>query len=79
MAIVREVKTTHTFGDKPYLGFEHVTMVPFCRKLIYTELLTKNEKDWLNAYSADILDKTQDFFKDDELSLAWLKNETQAF
>ncbi|ORY69496.1 metallopeptidase family M24 [Pseudomassariella vexata] len=24
--MVREVKTKHSFGDKPYLGFEHVTM-----------------------------------------------------
>jgi len=24
--LVREVKTTNNFGDKCYLGFEHVTM-----------------------------------------------------
>lgn len=79
MAIVREVKTTHTFGDKPYLGFEHVTMVPYCRNLIDTTLLTQREKDWLNAYSQDILEKTKSFFKDDPLSMAWLEKETQPF
>ncbi|KAH8889541.1 Creatinase/aminopeptidase [Thozetella sp. PMI_491] len=79
MAIVREVKTNHTFGDKAYLGFEHVTMVPFCRSLIDIDLLTQKEKDWLNAYSADILNKMEGFFKDDEVTLAWLKKETQPF
>jgi len=79
MAIVRETKTTHTFGDKPFLGFEHITMVPYCRKLIDINLLTQKEKDWLNASSAEILEKTEHFFKGDELTLAWLKRETQPF
>ena len=42
--MVREAKTKHSFGDKPYLGFEHVTMVPYCRKLIDASLLTDAEK-----------------------------------
>ncbi|OAA58397.1 xaa-pro aminopeptidase [Niveomyces insectorum RCEF 264] len=79
MALVREVQTTHAFGDKPYLGFEHVTMVPYCRALIDTALLTDKEKDWLNDYNQLILDKTAGFFKDDATTLAWLKKETQPF
>ena len=77
IAMVREVSTTHSFGDKPYLGFEHVTMVPFCRKLIDPSLLSFTEQGWLNAYHADVFRKMKGFFEDDPLTLAWLTRETQ--
>ncbi|KAI1760148.1 aminopeptidase-like protein [Hypoxylon sp. FL1150] len=77
--MVKEVQTKHKFGDKPYLGFEHVTMVPYCRKLIDSSLLTDVEKAWLNDYSADIWNKTKGYFENDELTTAWLKRETQPF
>ncbi len=79
MVIVKETKTTHAFGDKPYLGFEHVTMVPYCRALIDNSLLTNKEKKWLNDYNEDILAKTKERLEHDELALAWLHKETQAF
>ncbi|KAJ0386619.1 hypothetical protein COL922a_004012 [Colletotrichum nupharicola] len=77
VAMVTEVKTKHSFGDKPYLGFEHVTMVPYCQNLIEPSLLTAEEKKWLNAHNADIFQKTRDFFAHDPLTLAWLTRETQ--
>ncbi|KAK2057666.1 metallopeptidase family M24 [Colletotrichum caudatum] len=77
VAMVTEVKTKHSFGDKPYLGFEHVTMVPYCRNLIEPGLLTAEEKAWLNAHHADILQKTKEYFQDDPLTMAWLARETQ--
>lgn len=75
--MVKEVQTEHCFGDKPFLGFEHVTMVPYCQSLIEVSLLNKDEKDWLNASNAEILEKTKGFFEGDELTTAWLKRETQ--
>lgn len=77
IVMVKEVKTKHSFGDKPFLGFEHVTMVPYCRKLIDVELLTPAEKTWLNSYNQEVLDKTRGYFKDDTLTMAWLLRETQ--
>ncbi len=77
VALVKEVTTKHTFGDKPYLGFEHVTMVPFCRRLIDATILTEKEKKWLNDYHADILEKTKGFFADKPGPMEWLKRETQ--
>lgn len=74
--MVREVETKHQFGDKPYLGFEHVTMVPYCRKLIDETLLTAREKNWLNEYHADVHAKTKDFFPAGSLALKWLERET---
>lgn len=79
VAVVREVKTKYQFGDKPYLGFEHVTMTPYCRKLIDTTLLTETEKEWLNGHHREILEKTKGLLKGDELAMAWLKRETQPF
>ncbi|KAH8781297.1 metallopeptidase family M24 [Diaporthe sp. PMI_573] len=79
IAIVKEVETTNQFGDRPFLGFEHVTMTPYCRNLIDVDLLTIEEKEWLNAHHREIYEKTKDFFQDDELTLAWLKRETAPF
>jgi Xaa-Pro aminopeptidase len=76
IVMVKEAETKHKFGDKPYLGFEHVTMVPYCRKLIDESLLTRREKNWLNEYHADIHSKTKDFFKENELAMKWLERET---
>ncbi|KAI2630598.1 aminopeptidase-like protein [Hypoxylon sp. NC1633] len=77
--MVKEVQTKHRFGDKPYLGFEHVTMVPYCRKLIDSSLLTDAEKVWLGDYNADIWNKTKGYFENDSLTMAWLKRETEPF
>ena len=77
--MVKEVETSHKFGDKPYLGFEHVTMTPMCRKLIDPNLLTDTEKAWLNSYHQEVLEKTKDFFKEDSWTMEWLKRETQPY
>jgi Xaa-Pro aminopeptidase len=75
--IAREVKTQYEFGDKPWLGFEHVTMTPIGQNLIETSLLTEPEIKWVNDYHAEVWDKTNGFFKDDQLTLQWLRRETQ--
>ncbi|KAI0382662.1 aminopeptidase-like protein [Hypomontagnella monticulosa] len=77
--MVKEVETKHKFGDKPYLGFEHVTMVPYCRKLIDPDSLTRIEKEWLNDYNAEIFDKTRGYLEDNEVAIKWLERETQPF
>lgn len=79
LVIVREVETEHKFGDRPFLGFEHVTMVPYCRKLIDESLLTPEEKKWLNDSGDEIRAKTESYFEGDELTLSWLRRETQPF
>ena len=51
-------------------------MVPMCRSLIDEQLLTPAEKNWLNAYHAEVLEKTQGFFRDDARTITWLRRET---
>ena len=73
--MVKQAETRHSFGDKPYFGFEHATLVPMCRKLIDTELLSSEERAWLNAYHREVEEKTKPFFKGDDLTLKWLERE----
>ncbi|PYI20744.1 hypothetical protein BO86DRAFT_417918 [Aspergillus japonicus CBS 114.51] len=56
--MAREVQTTHRFGDKPWLGFEHVTMAPIGQNLIEPSLLTDAELKWVNDYHAEVWEKT---------------------
>lgn len=76
IVMVREIETKYKFGEKPFLGFEHVTMVPYCQNLLDASLLTSGEKKWLNAYNAEVLEKTRSYFEEDPLTMAWLQRET---
>ncbi len=45
-------------GDKrDQLGFETLTFVPFDRRLVLADELSKSDRDWLNAYHATTLEK----------------------
>ncbi|KAK7524179.1 putative Xaa-Pro aminopeptidase P [Phyllosticta citriasiana] len=79
VVVVREAQTPHRFGDKPYLGFEHVTLVPMCRSLVDVGLLTTDEREWLNAYHKEVREKTHGFFRDDPVTLKWLERQTEPY
>lgn len=76
MIMAKEAKTNHKFGDKPWICFEHVTVVPMCRRLIDPALLAPEERQWLNDYHQEVWEKTSGYFKDDERTTKWLKRET---
>jgi Xaa-Pro aminopeptidase len=44
-------------GERPMLGFETLTLAPLDRALIVKTMLTKDERDWVNAYHARVRDK----------------------
>ena len=44
-------------GDGKFLEFETLTLAPFDLRLIDETLLLPPERDWLNAYHADVLAK----------------------
>lgn len=77
--MVKEVETPHKFGEKPYLGFERVTMTPHCRKLVDMSLLSDDEKAFINDYHKEVFEKTSKFFEKDELTMKWLKRETAPY
>jgi Xaa-Pro aminopeptidase len=41
-------------GETPMMGFETLTLAPFDRWLIAAEMLTAEERDWLNGYHARV-------------------------
>ncbi|KAK4143875.1 peptidase M24, structural domain-containing protein [Dichotomopilus funicola] len=79
LVMVREVKTEHSFGDKPFLGFEHITVAPYCRKLIDESLLTEEEKQWLNESHQEVRERMEGRLGGDEVAQRWLERETQLF
>jgi len=79
VVIVKEAKTLNNFGMKGYLCFEHVTMCPIQKKLVQLDLLTTQERSWLNAYHAETLEKISPLLKNDQRALAWLNKECTPF
>lgn len=69
--VVREVQTEHAFGGKRYLGFEHLTIVPFQRALIDLNILSKSEIAWVDAYHAECERKLAPML--DGADLQWLR------
>lgn len=53
--LVHIVERTIPGGDKPMLAFETLTFAPIERSLILPELLSPEERAWLNAYHAQVL------------------------
>lgn len=54
--VVVSAETRYASGARPWLRFEYLTKVPFCRALIDTSLLSAAEKDWVDAYHNDVRD-----------------------
>jgi len=75
VVIVREAATPHNFGQKGYLRFEHVTMCPIHKNLIEVSLIDAAEREWLNSYHQEVLEKVSPLLTNDARALAWLKRE----
>ncbi|MBV8685968.1 MAG: aminopeptidase P family protein [Alphaproteobacteria bacterium] len=60
-------------AEKAVLGFETLTFAPLDPRLIVAEMLSPEERDWLNAYNAKVL-KVVGPQLDGEV-LAWLKEQ----
>lgn len=62
------------FGD--YLEFETITLCPICKKGIIREMLSQEEREWLNSYHRNVFDKLSPDLNEEERS--WLKEATSA-
>ncbi len=58
------------FGN--FLSFETLTLCPIDRKLVKTDLLSNEERDWLNEYHKRVVDETSPYLEKNVLK--WLKN-----
>lgn len=65
-----------TGGEREMLGFETLTLAPIDRSLIIPELLTKEERHWLDQYHMRVQDELLPAL-DDPLAIKWLKRATR--
>lgn len=57
LIVVREAEPLEGGDDRKMLDFQTLTHVPFDRNLIETSLLSQPERDWIDRYHADTLQR----------------------
>ncbi|MFC4350002.1 aminopeptidase P family protein [Fodinicurvata halophila] len=62
-------------GERPMLGFETLTLAPLDRRLIEESLLSREERDWVDAYHARVLREIAP--QVDEGTRGWLEEATR--
>ncbi len=60
-----------------FVEFETLNYIPFCRKLIIKDMFSNFELEWLNRYHKKVYETLENYLKDDELTLNWLKENTR--
>lgn len=58
-------------GERPMLGFECVTFAPMARALIDADILTPEERDWVDDYHQRVLSELGDLIDGD--AAAWMQ------
>lgn len=79
LRIESDMLVTHSglkFGEKRFLQFENLTLVPYCRKLINVKMLTTEERQQINDYHARIWSSIVPFTQPQSITYKWLKRET---
>lgn len=71
LLVVKDEETE--FGQ--FMKFETITFCPIDLKGIVPEMLTPEEKAWLNAYHKEVYNKLSPYLSEDEKE--WLKHETR--
>ena len=74
LVVVRELENAG--AERPMLGFEALTLVPFDYRLVSVELLDDEELDWLNAYHHRVRQSLAPLLDEEERD--WLCRATQA-
>ncbi len=63
-------------GQRPFLGFETLTLAPLDRRLIDGAVLTPAERQWVDAYHARVQAEIGPLLKDGDVR-AWLETATR--
>ena len=61
--------------ERAFLGWRTLTFVPIDRRLIRVAMLSADERDWLDAYHADVFEKIAP--RVDEQAKQWLSGATR--
>ncbi|XP_041340493.1 xaa-Pro aminopeptidase 2 [Pyrgilauda ruficollis] len=81
IALVVEAQTEHQSGEKPFLTFEVVSLVPYDRNLIDLSLLSPEQIRYLNSYYEKIRAHVGPELRRQRLeeAYAWLQESTEPF
>jgi len=60
-------------GDKSFMKFEKLTLIPIQKNLIKIDLMTDEELKWLNDYHAIVLKKVGSLMEDGTPGKLWLE------
>jgi Xaa-Pro aminopeptidase len=60
-------------GEKKFLKFAKLTMIPIQKNLINVDLMTKQELDWLDSYHEEVYAKVGPLLDSDSPALKWLE------
>lgn len=73
---VIEKNTEFNFGEKEYLGFRRLTLVPIDKSMIEMELLTTDEINWLDNYHEEVWEQLSHHVEPGDC-LDWLWEQTR--
>uniref|UniRef100_A0A8V0YRT3 X-prolyl aminopeptidase 2 n=1 Tax=Gallus gallus TaxID=9031 RepID=A0A8V0YRT3_CHICK len=81
VVLVVEAQTKHPTGEKPFLTFEVVSLVPYDRNLIDVSLLSQEHIQYLNAYYETIRARVGPELQRQQLEeeYRWLQRSTEPF
>lgn len=71
LVVVAEKPGTTKEGSRPYYQFETLTMAPIDLRLVEPDMLTADERKWLNAYHRQVRDTLSNHLNAEEK--AWLE------
>jgi Xaa-Pro aminopeptidase len=75
LVVVEERDTPHRFGEKPFCGFETITVIPIQSSLCDPALMSDEEIAWLNNYNAWCVKIAEPLLADDEVALEWMRRQ----
>ena len=76
LVVVKEADNAPPAAERKLLDFETITLAPIDRALIDAELLSQDERDWLNAYHARVRERLSPLVNDEVRE--WLERATEA-
>jgi len=59
-------------GQKTFLKFNKLTMIPIQKSLIDVKLMSVEELDWVDTYHQEVFDKVSPLLEKDSLAFEWL-------
>ena len=74
--IVEDTGKVSPTSGKPFLHFSHLSFVPIQASLCSKEMLTGEEKAWLQDYNQTCYDKLKPLIKDATV-LEWMKRQAE--